>query len=72
MAEHGRAFLPRSDRESLAPESISQCRDLITAIFDSVDHHIDNPKPFVCTAKAADIMEKVKRGRTALHNRQSA
>ena len=46
--------------------------DLITAIFDNFDHHIDNPKPFVCTAKAADIMEKVKRGRTALHNRQSA
>ena len=46
--------------------------DLITAIFDCIDHHNDNPKPFIWTAKAADILEKVKRARTAFHNRQSA
>ena len=46
--------------------------DLITAIFDYVDHHNEKPKPFIWTAKAADILEKVKRARTALHNRQSA
>ena len=46
--------------------------DLITPIFDYIDHHNDNPKPFIWTAKAADLLEKVKRARTALHNRQSA
>jgi transposase len=46
--------------------------ELITAIFDYIDHHNENPKPFIWTAKAADILEKVKRARTALHNGQSA
>ncbi|HTV05393.1 MAG TPA: IS630 family transposase [Acidobacteriaceae bacterium] len=46
--------------------------ELITAIFDYIDHHNESPKPFIWTAKAADILEKVKRPRTALHNGQSA
>ena len=46
--------------------------ELITTIFDYIDHHNDNPKPFIWPAKAADILEKVKRARAALHNRQSA
>jgi hypothetical protein len=46
--------------------------ELIAAIFDYIDHHNEKPKPFIWTAKAADILEKVKRARTALHNRQSA
>lgn len=47
-------------------------KELIAAIFDYIDHHNDNPKPFIWTAKAADILEKVKRAHGALHNRQSA
>ena len=46
--------------------------ELITAIFDYIDHHNESPKPFIWTAKAADILEKVKRARAALHNGQSA
>jgi len=46
--------------------------ELITAIFDYIDHHNDNPKPFIWTAKASDILEKVKRARAAQNNRQSA
>jgi len=46
--------------------------ELIAAIFDYIDHHNEKPKPFIWTAKAADILEKVKRARTALHDRQSA
>jgi transposase len=46
--------------------------ELIAAIFDYIDHHNENPKPFIWTAKAADILEKVKRARAALHNGQSA
>ena len=43
--------------------------ELIAAIGDYIDKHNDNPKPFVWTAKASDILEKVKRARAALDNR---
>jgi hypothetical protein len=46
--------------------------DLIEAIGKHIDHHNERPKPFIWTAKDADILEKVKRAHTALHNRQSA
>jgi hypothetical protein len=38
------------------------------AIGDYIDKHNDQPKNFVWTAKAADILEKVKRARTVLDN----
>ncbi len=44
----------------------------ITAIGTYIDKHNDHPKPFIWTAKAADILEKVKRARKALDNRHSA
>ncbi len=40
---------------------------LITAIGNYIDHHNSNPKPFIWTAKASDILEKVTRARVALH-----
>jgi transposase len=43
--------------------------ELIMAMGDYIDKHNDNPKPFVWTAKASDILEKVKRAHTALDNR---
>ena len=43
--------------------------ELIMAIGDYIDKHNNCPKPFVWTAKASDILEKVKRARTALDNR---
>lgn len=46
--------------------------ELITAIGEYIDEHNDNPKPFVWTAKANDILEKVKRTRKALNIGQSA
>src|SRR5215813_597039 len=46
--------------------------ELILAIGDYIDRHNDNPKPFIWTARASDILEKVKRARRALHKRQSA
>ena len=45
--------------------------ELITAIGDYIDHHNQSPKPFIWTARAADILEKVKRARRTLHKRQS-
>jgi transposase len=46
--------------------------ELITTIGDYIDKHNDQPKPFIWTAKATDILEKVKRARKALDNRRSA
>ena len=46
--------------------------ELINAIDAYVDHHNWKPKPFIWTAKATDILEKVKRARAALDNRHSA
>jgi hypothetical protein len=38
------------------------------AIGDYIYRHNDNPRPFIWTAKANDILEKVTRARTLLHN----
>jgi hypothetical protein len=45
--------------------------ELVTAIEDYVDHHNERPKPFIWTASASDILEKVKRARKTLVNVQS-
>ena len=42
--------------------------ELIMAIGDYIDRHNQNPKPFVWTRKASDILEKVTRARKALYN----
>jgi transposase len=46
--------------------------DLTQAIEEHIAVHNSAPKPFVWTATASDILEKVKRGRAKLHNMQSA
>ena len=40
--------------------------ELVQAIDDYLAHHNQEPKPFIWTAKAADILEKVKRARATL------
>jgi transposase len=45
---------------------------LIMAIGEYIDRHNKNPKPFIWTAKATDILEKVTRAQTALNKRRSA
>jgi transposase len=42
---------------------------LITAIGSYIDVHNKNPKPFIWTAKASDILEKVTRAQTTLNKR---
>jgi transposase len=46
--------------------------ELIHAIEQHIAVHNSDPKPFVWTASASDILEKVKRGRAKLLNIQSA
>ena len=61
--------LTPTDTEQRLRRNISRdVEELIMAIGDYIDKHNDKPKPFVWTAKAADILEKVKRARTALDN----
>ena len=45
---------------------------LQTSIFDYIQQHNCQPKPFIWTAKATDILEKVKRGKATLLNCPSA
>jgi hypothetical protein len=42
--------------------------DLQAAIENCLQHHNANPKPFVWTAKAPDILEKVARGQQTLES----
>ena len=46
--------------------------DLEQALLDYIETHNEEPAPFIWTAKACDILEKVKRGRAKLNNIQSA
>lgn len=43
-------------------------RDLVAVIEEYVQTHNSDPKPFIWTASANDILEKVKRGRRKLDN----
>ena len=45
--------------------------ELVEAIDDYIARHNRSPKPFIWTASANDILEKVKRARKALLNVQS-
>ena len=46
--------------------------ELVEAIEQYLNSHNENPKPFIWTAKASDILEKVKRRREKLNKLQSA
>jgi len=43
--------------------------ELTTAIGDYIDHHNQQPKPFIWTATASDILAKVARAREVLDKR---
>ena len=45
--------------------------ELEGAITGYLKRHNENPKPFIWTAKASDILEKVTRGRKSLDKLQS-
>jgi SAM-dependent methyltransferase len=46
--------------------------DLIAAIEAYIHHHNSNPKPFIWTAKAEDIIAKYRRAKAVLDNVQTA
>ena len=45
--------------------------ELIMAVGDYIDRHNHHPKPFIWTASARDILQKVTRARKALDKLQS-
>jgi hypothetical protein len=45
--------------------------ELVTAIEDYVGHHNINPKPFIWTKSACDILEKVIRANSHLSSKQN-
>jgi transposase len=47
-------------------DSFTSVRELQQVIYDYLDHHNEDPKPFIWTAKAEDILAKVTRAREAL------
>jgi transposase len=47
-------------------ESFASVADLEQTIANYLDHHNKNPKPFIWTARAADILAKVSRAKAAL------
>jgi len=49
-------------------ESFGSVRKLIEVIMDYIQKHNHNPQGFTWTAKAEDILEKVRRARHVLHN----
>jgi hypothetical protein len=69
VAEHGGTASSAQNR--LRRGVFRDVEELITAIGEYIDRHNQNPKPFIWTAKASDILEKVNRARRSLNNAQS-
>jgi len=72
LGEHGRAILPATHNQTRSCGSFYNVPQLERAIEDYIAGHNAAPTPFTWTAKADDIVEKVKRGRAALNKLQSA
>jgi transposase len=53
-------------------DAFTSVPQLIAAIEDFIQHHNENPKPFIWTAKVQDILEKVRRARAVLDKMASA
>ncbi len=54
-----------------APRGFCSVDELVSAIDDYIDCHNDSPKPFIWTAKASEILEKIRRARLTLNKRHS-
>lgn len=60
-------FLRDLSQKAIKRGSFFNVDDLIGAITEYVNAHNENPKPFIWTASANDILAKVKRARKALN-----
>jgi len=65
-------FFRKLDQQRLKRGVFRNVQQLVDAITAYIDGHNDDPKPFVWTAAADSILEKVGRARTALDNPPTA
>lgn len=49
--------------------SFRSTQELVAAVDGYIEQHNDNPKPYIWTSAASDILEKVKRARQSLNKR---
>ncbi len=70
MAQSGQRFFRDLTQNRLRRGVFRDVPELVEAIEGYIEKHNENPKPFIWTAKASDILAKVKRPRKALDNAQ--
>ena len=68
MHPHGGALLSRFFPEMSEERNFRSVPALVTSIKDYIGKHNENHKAFIWTAKAYNILEKVKRARGSLRN----
>lgn len=70
QARHQKMWSQPSAQNQLRRGVFRDLEELITAIGTYIDRHNQSPKPFICTARAADTLEKVKRAVRTLNTGQ--
>ena len=65
-------FFRDLDEKRLRRGAFASVPELIDAVLDYVAQHNDDPKPFIWTKTAQEIIAKVGRARLALHNAPTA
>ena len=72
MAEYGGAIFRDLTDQRLRRDVFTSVPQLISAIDEYIAHHNQNPKPFIWTASACDILQKVIRANNRLSTKQNA
>ena len=71
LAYHGRALLQGYLAEHLRRGVFTSVPELVSAIDEYIVHHNTNPKPFIWTKSARDILQKVIRANSRLSSKQN-
>ena len=61
-------FFAEITRKRIRRGIFKSVAELKSAIMDYLDHHNDNPKPFIWTKSAGEILEKVARAKQAFES----
>jgi len=69
---HDRTFFLDLTEKRIRRGVFRDLEQLVMAIGDYIDRHNENPRPFIWTATASDVLAKVSRARRALNNGHSA
>jgi hypothetical protein len=71
VAEHGGAILSRHHTDRRRRGVFTSVAELESAIDEYVAHHNTNPKPFIWTKSARDILQKVIRANSRSSSKQN-